>query len=59
MKLKPCPFCGNRYIRCMNMNHGIMKVFAVVCGECKTAGPLRFKSTEATKAWNTRKGGKG
>ena len=56
MKLKPCPFCGERRGA---PTKRFPLVWVVVCRNCNTEGPPRPNEARAIKAWETRKGPRG
>ena len=52
MKLKPCPFCGEK----LNLSNEefLSEMYWVRCGGCRGNGPIKETLWEAIKAWNAR-----
>lgn len=55
-KLKPCPFCGNKYILIETYDHPAGKRVRVVCPTCMAMIDAGWWQTEdpAINAWNRR-----
>ena len=49
-KLKPCPFCGSKYV----YTHHYIMVISKICPMCGATGPSAKTEDEAEELWNRR-----
>jgi Lar family restriction alleviation protein len=50
-KLLPCPFCGNDYLKVVQIDEHRE---AVECFVCNTTGPTAYSILKACEIWNER-----
>ena len=51
VKLKPCPFCGSKYVEIIKPFN---KEYQVQCGDCYATSCVETTPKKAVKAWNMR-----
>lgn len=56
---KPCPFCKSDDLHSCSRTRSFNQGFIVVCGNCKSEGPLGETRKEAWEKWNKRSGDNG
>ena len=61
LKVKPCPFCGNKKLMLGDLPGFLEGHYFVHCGKCHTSGPLgkvldtpEKSGQDACKRWNRR-----
>ena len=61
LKVKPCPFCGNKKLTLAELPGFLVGRYFVHCPKCHTSGPLNKKrkppeesGQDACKRWNKR-----
>jgi Lar family restriction alleviation protein len=56
MKLKPCPFCGNKNVVMDCHHYDYLNDYLVLCNnlDCVAEGPTGRTEEKAAEAWNRR-----